>query len=55
VGINGSSGSLHQVLAVGFARFGSEVYYVIDDSGFGPMNPYAALGGGPLARRHLLQ
>jgi hypothetical protein len=33
----------HQILAVGHVRFGSSVYYVVDDSGFGPMNPYPAL------------
>ncbi len=31
------------VLAVGHVKFGSSVYYVVDDSGFGPMNPYPAL------------
>ena len=39
-----ASASNHQVLAVGYVKSGGKTYYVLDDSGFGPMSPYGDLG-----------
>jgi len=56
VGIQGSPGPLHQVLVVGYARVESQTYYVINDSGFPPMDGYVRLTGtAALSRQTVLR
>ncbi len=40
VRFEGSDHTNHQVLIVGYAEFGANTYYMINDSGFTPMDPY---------------